>query len=97
MAADRAGAPPRAWQRMQQGEQEDDQYALRQHQQRPERHPGGNQGAENDDRAEMGSELGEPWPVRLAGQATALLVRQRGDDVAMIHCSSQWLEFGDSH
>ncbi|WP_245272500.1 hypothetical protein [Mesorhizobium sp. LSHC414A00] len=69
---------------MQQREQEDDKNALRQHQQRPVRHLGRNQPADSHNRAEMEGELDQTRPVRLAGQAAALLIGQRRDDVAMV-------------
>ncbi len=69
---------------VQQGEQEHDENALRQHQHRPVRYPCRDQGAEDDDRTEMTGELEQARPVRLAGQSPALLIRQRGDHVAMV-------------
>ena len=58
---------------VQQREQEDYQDALRQHQQRPERHLGCNQRSKDHNRTPMSAELNETRSVGLGGQATALL------------------------
>ena len=74
---------------MQQREQEHQNYALRQHQRRPERHPRGDQPAQNHNSAEMQRQLGEPAPVRCLGQLAALLGSQACEKLFVIHAASQ--------